>query len=351
MFDYLVVGLGLAGISLCEKLQEQGKTYCVISDGSQTSSSVAGGLYNPVVLKRFTLAWKAKEQLEIATACYTRLEKKLNVKLDYKLSVWRRFSSVEEQNLWFAAADKIGLDTYLSPEIHQNINPKVNAPYGFGEVLHTGRIDTEKLLQYYANYLASKEILLKEHFDHKELRLAADSVSYKKIKAGTIVFAEGFGLRNNPYFNYLPLNGTKGEYVIIKSSSLNLAHAIKSSIFCIPLGEGLYKLGANYDRDDKTNTPTEKTKEKLLKKFETFVSCDYEVVDQVAGVRPTVIDRRPLLGQHPEQGNMFILNGFGSRGVLIAPFAAQKLYQHIETRQKLDSEMDIERFSKKYFKM
>ena len=55
MVDYLIVGLGLAGIAFCEKLDEHGKTFIVINDDSQTSSNIAGGLYNPVILKRFNL--------------------------------------------------------------------------------------------------------------------------------------------------------------------------------------------------------------------------------------------------------------------------------------------------------
>lgn len=64
MIDYLVVGLGLAGVSFCEQLEAHKKDYKVITDNSQTSSLVAGGLYNPVILKRFTLAWNADTQLE-----------------------------------------------------------------------------------------------------------------------------------------------------------------------------------------------------------------------------------------------------------------------------------------------
>ena len=65
MLDYLIVGLGLAGTSLCEQLETTDKTFKVGNDSSQVSSIVAGGLYNPVILKRFTMAWLAKEQLAL----------------------------------------------------------------------------------------------------------------------------------------------------------------------------------------------------------------------------------------------------------------------------------------------
>lgn len=350
MLDYLVVGLGLAGISFCEQLEKHGKTFHVISDDSQTSSSVAGGLYNPVILKRFTLAWKANEQLLLAKPFYRKLEEKLGITLDYELSIVRRFNSIEEQNLWFEATDKPFLGEFLSTEVSANTNQNIDAPHGFGTVLKTGRIDTAKLLSKYSEYLKERKKLTCERFDHNKLRIANKSISYRSIEAKDIVFAEGFGLKKNPYFNYLPLNGNKGEYVIIEAPELSFEKAIKSSIFCIPLGKNRYKIGANYNRNSTSNEPSETTREELLRKMEKFIKCGYKVIDQVAGVRPTVVDRRPLVGRHPQNDNMFVLNGFGSRGVLIAPYASSKLYRFIEEQKPLNLEIDIVRFAKKYFK-
>ena len=64
--DYIIVGVGIAGISFCEQLRANGKTFVEFDNASQKSSTVAGGLYNPVVLKRFTSVWKSSEQLDLA---------------------------------------------------------------------------------------------------------------------------------------------------------------------------------------------------------------------------------------------------------------------------------------------
>ena len=351
MLDYLVVGLGLAGVSFCEQLEKKGKTYAVISDNSQIASKVAGGLYNPVILKRFTLAWNAKKQLEMALPFYTSLEKKLNVKLNYKLPVLRRFASVEEQNLWFEANDKESLQPFLSQEIQQNKNPKIDAPYGYGEVLETGRIDTEVLLLKYVKYLLAENTLLQEAFEYDALKIEERHLRYKSITARRIVFAEGFGLKKNPFFNYLPLTSTKGEYLDIKAPDLKESCAIKSSIFLIPWKNDMYRVGATYKWKDTTNLPTEDSKKELLQKLDTFIKCKYEVVGHVAGIRPTVTDRRPLVGQHPKYENIYVLNGFGSRGVIIAPCASEALLNFIEKDEPLNSEMDISRFTKKHFKV
>ena len=217
MLDYIVVGAGLAGISFCETLEMQGKTFMVISDGSQRASQVAGGLYNPVILKRFTMAWKAKQQMELALPFYQGLEKKLGIKLDHKLPVLRRFASIEEQNLWFEALDRPGLDHFLPTNILQNNNPSLDAPFGLGEVKHTGRVDTATLVEAYKSYLDEKGALQNESFDFSHLEHHEDHVSYKSMTAKHIVFACGYGLRNDPNFGYLPLNGTKGELLIIKA--------------------------------------------------------------------------------------------------------------------------------------
>ncbi len=350
MLDYLVVGFGLAGVSFCEQLKNKGKTFKVISDDSQKASQVAGGFYNPVILKRFTLAWLAKEQLEIAIPFYTRIEERLDIKLISKIPVLRRFASIEEQNLWFEAADKPQLKPFLSLEIHQNKNEYIDAPFGYGEVFHTGKIDTDKLLSGYKAYLLQKDMLRQEHFDFSYFKVDGGSVTYKTIKARKIVFAEGYGLKQNPYFNYLPLVGTKGEYVTIKAPDLKENNSIKSSVFCIPLGNDTYKIGANYERNDKTNDPTEKAKTEILKKLDALIHCKYEIIDHVAGVRPTVVDRRPLVGRHPEYENLYVLNGFGSRGFLIAPYVSEQLFELVEAQNPLPHEVDISRFTKKWFK-
>ncbi|WP_190809862.1 FAD-binding oxidoreductase [Flagellimonas sp. S3867] len=348
MLDYLIVGLGLAGISFCETLEKEGRSFKVISDDSQQASLVAGGLYNPVILKRFTLAWKAKEQLEMAMPFYQHMEKKLGITLDHKIPVLRKFASIEEQNAWFEAADRPGLDYFLSTKILKNQNPNIDAPFGFGEVKYTGRINTRTLLTSYAEYLSQKALLTSEPFDFDCFTASLDHISYKSINARQIVFCEGYGLKTNPFFGYLPLNGTKGELLIIKAPAYQETNVVKSSVFTIPLREDLYLVGATYKWKDKTNEPTQEAKTELLEKLKTFLKCDFEVVDHVAGIRPTVVDRRPLVGQHPEHKNLFVLNGLGSRGVLIAPYASQQLFNAIEKGSGLDSEIDINRFIKKY---
>ncbi|UYW02629.1 FAD-binding oxidoreductase [Flavobacterium agricola] len=347
MKDFLIVGLGLAGISFSETLRAHNKSFTVISDQSFNSSVIAGGMYNPVVLKRYSEVWKAQEQLNAAMPLYTAIQKRLKVEFLNPMPVYRKFASIEEQNNWFIAADKPKMAPFLSTKLIKIQVPSIYAPYGYGEVLHSGYLDTKLLTEVYAAELLSQANLQQEHFDYNALQVQNDAVVYKGESYKNIVFADGFGLHANPYFNNLPLDGTKGELLIIKAPDLQINFILKSSIFIMPIGNDLYKVGATYNWTDKTDAITEEGKQELLTELKQLITCNFEVVHHFAGVRPTVRDRRPLVGQHYEHKNLFVLNGLGTRGVMFGPFLAQALYQFIYEGAELEKEININRIYKK----
>ena len=349
--DYIIVGLGLAGLAFVEELIENNKTFIVFEDDSQTSSLVAGGVYNPVILKRFTPVWNATKQLEIALPFYKRIEDKLNISIDKKFVIKKAFKSIEDQNTWFEALDKPNLKDYLDAKLdHQNYNGVI-ADFSFGNVKETGRIDTKKLVKTYRKYLQEENKIRFEKFQHQQIEFKEGIVKYKDIEANRIVFCEGFGMKQNPYFNYLPLNEAKGELITIYAPELNIDFLLKSTLFVMPLGENLYKVGATFNWTDKTSNPSEEGKEELVEKLKKVINVPYTIISQSAGIRPTVAGRRPLVGVHPKQTQLIILNGLGTRGVMIAPTVAKNLYNHLELNEKIDAEIDIIRFEKRFNKI
>jgi glycine oxidase len=344
MLDYIIVGSGLAGIAYAETLLQNGKTFVVFDNHSQNSTQIAGGLYNPVILKRFSEVWNAKYQLEIADIFYRMIEQKLDIKLDYKIPIYRKFFSLEEQNNWFTASDKPKLTPFLSTKIIHTKYNGIDAPFGYGEVLYTGYVDTVTLLLYYHKYLRNNNWLNENTFDYNDLQIFDTHIQYTNLKAKHIVFAEGFGMHSNPFFKNLPLDGTKGELFIIKAPDLNLEVIVNTSVFIIPLGNNLYKVGATYHWDDKTSIPTKEGMQELINRIKEILNCNFDIVEHFAGVRPTVKDRRPLLGTHLKHKNIHILNGLGTRGVMLAPAMAIDLYDYIENDNPLDRTININRF-------
>lgn len=344
MIDYLIVGSGLAGISFAEIALHNDRSIMVLDNNSQNSSKIAGGLYNPVILKRFSEVWKAQEQLTLMNEFYSLLESKLKCKVDFKRPILRKFFSVEEQNNWFTASDKIALTPFLSTELIATKYVGIDSPYGYGEVLQTGYVDTALLLNKYKLYLNDNGMFHDESFDYDALQIVSGGIQYKNTKAKHIVFAEGFGMHANPYFKNLPLDGTKGELFIIKAPQLNLDVIVNTSVFILPLGNDLFKVGATYNWRDKTDLPTEEGKTELMERIKEIITCDFEIIDHFAGVRPTVKDRRPLVGTHPNHKTIHILNGLGTRGVMLGPAMAKALFENIELKIPLDKEINIDRF-------
>lgn len=346
MKDYLIVGSGLAGIAFAELALQNNKTITVFENYSQNSSFVAGGLYNPVILKRFSEVWKAKEQIVLAQSFYGLLEVKFNRQIDFKVPIYRKLFSIEEQNNWFVAIDKPNLAPFLASEIKYNKYNGIDSPFGFGEVLQSGYVDTALLLNEYQNHLAKLDFLVKETFIYGDLEVYDEYVVYKNKNYKQVVFAEGFGIHANPFFSQLPLDGTKGELLVIKAPDLKLDVIIKSAVFILPIGNDLYKVGATYNWEDKTATPTAAGRNELLTNLKALLHSDFEVVDHLAGVRPTVKDRRPMVGTHPKYANLHLLNGLGTRGVMLAPAMAKSLFDNIENKTPLENEIDIKRFKK-----
>lgn len=344
--DYIIVGLGLAGIAFVEELLAANKTFMVFEDDSQQSSLVAGGVYNPVILKRFTPVWNAKEQLEVALPFYQKLEERFKIKLDKKFQTKKVFKSIEEQNNWFEATDKALLTAYLDPKIDAQKIEGIIADFGFGNVNNAGRIDTKKLVEAYRYYLKYAHKIKFEKFEHQQIKFKENLLEYKEFTASKIVFCEGFGVKENPYFNYLPLNEAKGELITIHAPKLEFDFLLKSTLFVLPLGDHFYKVGATFNWKDKTSKPSKEGKEELIEKLKKVINVPYQIVEQSAGIRPTVRDRRPLVGKHPNYKSLIVLNGLGTRGVMIAPTVAKQLFNHLEKEEKLDEEIDIKRFEK-----
>jgi len=342
--DYIIVGLGLAGLAFVEELISANKSFIVFEDDSQTSSLVAGGVYNPVILKRFSPVWNAKEQLAIALPFYEKLEKKFDQTFDQKFTIKKAFKSIQDQNNWFSAFDKPTVAPFLDAELDNQAYQGVLGNHLFGNVKEGGRIDTLKLVETYRKYLQKNNWIRFEKFNHKDILFENTSVKYDSIQAAKIIFCEGFGLKKNPYFNDIPMEEVKGEIITILAPELEIDFLLKSTLFVLPLGNHHYKVGATFNHKDKTSIPSIEGKEELVEKLKKVITVPYKIIDQSAGIRPAVKDRRPMVGVHHKHPQLAILNGLGTRGVMIAPSMAKELYGLLEEGINLNPEINCDRF-------
>ncbi len=346
-FDILIVGQGIAGTILSYKLKKAGYSILVVDESKKDSASkVAAGLYNPVVLKRFSKIWKADELSETATTFYKEFESVLKEQFDIQSPVHRVFHNDDEKKKWLELANTDYKD-HLSANINSTPNGIIGE-HGVAKVYNTGWLDTETMLSAYRTYLKANHILIEEAFDPNELELTDESVKWKDYTFKKLIFCQGPDGLTNPYFNYLPLKQTKGELITIKCEGLNLNHIIKGDPFIIPIGNDLYRVGATFNWIEKDTAPSEEGLQELKDKLKKLLSLPYTVIERRAGLRPTVKDRRALIGFHPNYKNIGIFNGMGTRGVLLAPYLANMFVDSIKNGTELNTEVDIKRYQEEF---
>lgn len=317
-FDFIIVGQGLAGTLLAYDLIELEKSVIIIDIHLKASASrVAAGLINPVSMKRCIPAMPSN-YLTTAFNRYSDLEDKLNSRFLFKKPLLRLFDSFETKDLWIDKYENKQMDLYIDNFCAENTFPFLKDEFSSAIVEPAGHLDLNNFLTFSRKYFKDSNVLVEEKFDFSEFN--KKHISYKNLEVEKIIFCDGFRIKENPFFDYLPIAPTKGELMQIKIPSLeNFDKIISKGIYVIPNGDYMYTIGATYNRDDLTENLTKDGQQFLIDKLDEVLNVDYEIISSVAGVRPTVNDREPLIGMHKEFNNIGIFNGLGARGVLNAP--------------------------------
>ena len=343
--DFGIVGWGLAGAIMAWQLFFKKKKFLVFDSTENYSTKTAAGIVNPIVFKRLTKSWQADTLMPYAETFYKKIETELGKSIIDAKDIYKIFSSFEDENNWMTKQSDERFEQYLKP-ITSDVNiQNVEAEFGFGVVNTFGNLNTTKFLEESKTFFKRKNIsFVDEQFDYSKFDIETNSIN--KLEFDHIVFCEGFDIINNPFFNYLPLKPTHGETLIIETDEFDFKHILNKNMFVMHLEGNQYKVGATYNWDLKQPICTEKAKEELIEKLSQFTNFNFKVISQQAGIRPTVKDRRPLIGTHPKFDKLHVFNGLGTKGVMIAPFYSETLYESVINLKELDKEVNIIRYAK-----
>ena len=344
--DYLIIGQGIAGTVLAFVLLQQGKSVIVVDENELfTSSKVAAGLYNPIVFKRIIKSWMVDKVLPEATTIYAEMEEKFGKKFHHKREIVKLFSSDDEKFFWQTKAQNPELATYLSNETAvAYCAEKIQNPFACSFVKQSGNTDVTVMLDSMKEYLQKLNSYHEEKFSFEDLKIIATGVEWKEIKARKLIFCEGYKATKNPFFSWLPFLLTKGEILIVHIENFDTDKVINKGVFILPLGNNLFKVGATYEWKDLSESPTEKGKTELMDKLKQVLKIPFKVIAHHSGIRPTVKDRRPIIGLHPEHPQLGIFNGMGTKAVLLAPYFAKEFAGFLEGINELSKEVTIQRF-------
>lgn len=352
---FLILGQGLAGTLTGYRLEKAGHPVHYVDAPAQTAASgVAAGIVNPITGRRFVKSWRIDELLPAAKALYQRLEGDLGVKLWYEQPLIRTLYHRGDLNDWQARSADSGYPEYMDDAPDIGRIPELTAPvFSYAGVRRAARVDVAAMVHTFRDKLVREGRFRAEVFDYAQIPgiLGADAGAGEGTKSHPaftydhVICCEGWRGRFNPWFNYLPHGGNKGEVLIVKTEAPLLERMFKHRVFLVPLADGTYWVGATSENKFTDDSPTPGNRSFLADRLaEVLTGTPYEIIGHHAAVRPTVRDRRMFIGTHPDLPQLSILNGLGTKGASLAPLGSRWLTEHLLEGKDIPEEVDIRRF-------
>jgi len=343
VYDHLIIGGGISGCTLAFRLIEEGAKVMVIDQpANNISSLVAAGIVSPLTGKRIALTWKATELFEELHRFYPFMERKLNEEFFYPLPTMKIFESIYEQNEWMTKRQGNGFDSFIEKEIfRQDEDALVNNPYGGLRIIKSGRLNLKVYLRLVHRWLKEKNALLNLEFDSERAIINKNTIEWEGMKAQSIIFCDGTFANRNKFFNFLPFKPVHGELLEVEMPNFSEDRIINKGLFILPVGQQKFMVGATYNWEETLPVLTNAGRMELELKLKELVNCQYTIINQWAGIRPSTNDRRPFLGKHPEYNNVFIFGGLGSKGVSLVPLLSGMFTNYLLHDVELPRDVDI----------
>jgi len=372
MYDYLLIGHGIAGAILARALRARRRRVLVYDDPRpDTASRVAAGLMNPVAGKRFALTWRAPDTLPYAVAYYKNLSAELGEDLFQESLILKVFGSAQEQQQVLARAAENPWGEFLERiETGPLTLPGVVGPHGGAWLRGGGHLRVEATLAALARQGRAAGWLREEVFQWENLVAEDGGVIYapaetsaagpgaEPVRARRVVCCQGAAALASPYFDWLPLTPNRGAVLDVAAPGLSAGQVLNRGAYVVPgAAAGQFRVGATYrwppfaeadlagqvaadlaiDNDDRRE---------LRERLAALTGQPFEVLGERRGTRPAVRDRRPLLGRHPDPALPWLsfFGGFGSKGVSLAPRLAALLADHLETGAELWPDATLARY-------
>lgn len=344
MKKILIVGQGIAGTLLAWALRKSG-AMVHLADGDLGGSSTpsAAGIINPVTGKRFVKSWRFDEFYPVAQAVYQQLEQELGIPIWEDRPTLRLLSTPEEANDWSIRCAQADYADHLGETSDAgDWSPFLKPGFKFGVIRKSARANLPLLISSYRDMALKQGFFLHKTIDYQEV----DSL----LKAyDQLVFCEGYRATTHPFFPEAQFRVSKGEALIIRFAVPHqLANApatnptasnnpdweshsrlpedmVKKTVLLTPLGNGTFWAGSTYDWHFKDYLPSREGREFISGHLKEMFAAPFEVIDHVSGIRPTMLDRRPLVEQSKLNPNIFLFNGLGTKGALLGPYFAKQL--------------------------
>lgn len=359
MYDALILGAGIAGLSLADALLQRGCSV-VVADKNKVGSGASGtplAMANPATGLRAKKVWRAEACYQAIQDLLDRTENHVGATIYKKNGVLRpalsskmarkmkeRYDQTQWPEAWVHWLDE--------DQIKQK-HPGIRCWDGGLWIPMGLTVDMRAYLQALAQYLKSHDVVIYEDIDNQP-QLSSETngwrldVDDRRIEFEHLIYATGYGTIKDPRWQLLPLEGVKGQLLEAEPEEpLTFDHSISSRGYIAHLTSERFGVGSTYEHDfDHLNTDEEGRKYlyKVLERVLPELAQKPRKEKLWAGVRVSTPDKKPVLGAHPDIPRLYVFTGLGSKGLLYGRYLAGLLADHILRAVSLPEIVRINRF-------
>jgi glycine oxidase len=316
----LIVGQGLAGTVLAWEFERAGIPFQIVDAGHAAASSrIAAGIINPITGQRIVKSWRVDSLLPVARESYCVFEKVLGLTLWREMRVRRLYLNEGERRVLAEKQARGELADYAGANDGDGFWIEGAAQVDVAAMISAAR----------ARWLAAGVL--------REQR-----VDFATVRNGHELVIDCTGSGAGP-FNFVPWQYSKGECLTVTIDGLAPDVVLNRGHWILPLGNRTAKVGATHCPGRRDLNLTPEARVALEAGLATMTSQAYEVTEQQVGIRTYLGDKRPVVGRHPADAGLGILNGLGAKGTLFAPALARQWVHHLREGVPFDPEVDAAR--------
>lgn len=350
--NILIAGLGLAGSTLAWVFDQGGHRVTIVDPNeSSTASHVAAGLMTPVTGRDLQPNWRFREFSSIARPFYSTIEMRLQTRFLHSIPVHRLFISHQERDLF----DKKYQNMEMSENAHYSCLDDfpnwTHAPFGGMMMPDAARLDVSHYIRSTRAYFESSGNIHTGYFSADDLTRVSGSYKWNDTLYDSVVLCRGYREEDYREFKFLNFEPNRGQMISFKSQDLVTDRTWNQSGHWVTPGDkpNQFLMGATYQRNSTRKDPSPDDHQSLMNRWQTLIHPHYQnmemdILDQPVGIRPVIRGQKIVASPHPNIPDFYILNGFGSKGALRAPFFAQQLADHILNKSPLDPSAHIHNF-------
>jgi glycine/D-amino acid oxidase-like deaminating enzyme len=352
MYDFLIVGAGIAGCSVAHFLDKAGYKVAIIDKNGIASgaSGSAGAFLSPLLGKPNPFKSLVNEALVFTTAYYKE-----------------HFSEyINQCGVLRVAKDKKDEEKFVEYEPYMDFEyEKRYIKDQLGYYFPIGTIVDSKAI---ANSLVDGIDFSIQELE--EIIYQDDCYIAKDIKAKHIILTTGADdILKEPYIHIRPVWGQRIDIKCDTKVDTNIHKANSISVS----KDGVISLGATHHVWQKELPISSEDTNKLIEMSKELIDIDeYEVLKEVGGARACSVDYFPIVGEVidskealekfsylkngtnvvedrlPKYKNLYIINGVGGRGFVLSPYIAKLLVEYIKDNKPLPKEIKPTRLFNKW---